>query len=147
MQPSIVIRLAGAGDETLFERIAPDVFDDAVQPALVAEFLGDPRHHIALALDGDTIIGMASGVHYVHPDKPPQLWINELGVAPDYRGQGVARRLLRAVFDAGRKAGCTEAWVGTDVDNTVARRVYAAVGGSEETMVCITFDLAADATR
>ena len=31
-------------------------------------------------MDEEQIVGFASAVHYVHPDKPPELWINEMGV-------------------------------------------------------------------
>ena len=90
------------------------------------------------------MVGMASGVHYVHPDKAPELWINEVGVAPTHEGRGIGRQLLRALFAHGRALGCTEAWLGTEPDNARARRLYAAVGGQEETMVYVTFRLDAE---
>jgi aminoglycoside 6'-N-acetyltransferase I len=31
-------------------RVAPGVFDDPINPARAAEFLADPRHHLAVAL-------------------------------------------------------------------------------------------------
>lgn len=34
-----------------------------------------------------------------------------------------------------------EAWLGTEPDNTAARRLHATAGGKEETMVYVTFDL------
>lgn len=83
------------------------------------------------SIDGP-VVGMASAVRYVHPDKPPQLWVNEVGVAPSHRSQGIARKLMRALFDRGRECGCTEAWLGTEEINHAARRMYAAVAGKEE---------------
>ncbi len=87
---------------------------------------------------------MASAVHYVHPDKPPELWVNEVGVATMHHRRGVATSLLRALFDRGRALGCAEAWVLTDDDNGPARRLHAGVGGTEaaERPVCVTFRLA-----
>ena len=119
-------------DGRVLDRVAPDVFDHAVDPRWTAEFLADPRHHLGVAIDGGTVVGMASGVHYVHPDKPPELWVNEVGVAPSHQGRGIGRRLLGALFDRARQRGCAEAWVLTGQDNTVARRLYAAAGGEEE---------------
>ena len=86
---------------------------------------------------------MASAVHYVHPDKPPELWINEVGVAPTHRGLGIGRRLLEALFERGRALGCRQAWVGTEASNTAARRLYAAAGGVEapEPFVMVEFRL------
>ena len=82
---SVVIRILGSSDLGVLDRVDPGVFDHSVDPDLAAEFLSDSRHHLAVALDGDMVVGMASAVHYVHPDKPAQLWVNEVGVAPGHR--------------------------------------------------------------
>ena len=111
---SPTIRLLGPGDASLLDRVAPDVFDNPIDPRRTAEFLADGRHHLAVAFDGDVVVGMSSAVHHLHPDKPPELWINEVGVAPPYRGQGVGRRLLQALFERGREPGCRLARVGTE---------------------------------
>ncbi len=127
----IEIRILRAHEAHLLDNIAADVFDDAVHPAWCAEFMGDPRHHLAIALDGDRIIGMASGVHYLHPDKPHQLFINEAGVSDAYQSRGIGRRLLRALLEHATALGCESAWVLTEADNVAARKMYAAAGGTE----------------
>lgn len=129
MTPPIQIRTLDVGDEAVFERVAPDVFDGPLVGELVNEFLSDVRHHIAVAIDDGTIVGMATAVHYVHPDKPPELWINEVGVASSHRGLGLGKRLLEAVFQRGKQHGCRTAWVLTDGENMPAGRLYASVGG------------------
>jgi ribosomal protein S18 acetylase RimI-like enzyme len=136
----------GAGDLAVLDRVAPDVFDGPIDPRWAAEFLADSRHHLAVALDGDLVVGMASAVHYVHPDKPPELWINEVGVAATHQQLGIGGRLMRALFDLGHELGCAEAWVLTDWENEAARRLYASVGGREEPpdgAVLVTFRLGA----
>jgi len=136
---TIDIEILGPGDAEVLERVAPDVFDGPVDHRLSAEFLHDPRHHIAVAIDTGTVIGFASAVHYVHPDKPAELWINEVGVAPSHQRRGVGRRLLAALVAVGRELGCGEAWVLTDLDNVAAARLYTSVGGrpSEHLMFSI----------
>lgn len=126
------IRLLTAADASLLQRVAPDVFDGPVDPLWTSEFLADARHHLIVALDDGVVVGMVSGVHYVHPDKAPQLWINELGVASSHRRRGIGSRLLSAMLDHGRALGCTEAWVGTEVDNVAARGLYERAGGTAE---------------
>jgi aminoglycoside 6'-N-acetyltransferase I len=84
---------------------------------------------------------MASAVHYVHPDKPPELWVNEVGVAPAYRSRGIGRALLGALLQRGKDLGCAQAWLGTEPENAAARRLYLATGGEEEPMVMFTFRL------
>ena len=128
----VVIELLGPGDESVLEDVAADVFDYEVKPALVQELLGDSRHHLVVALEGARVVGMASAVHYVHPDKPAQLFINEVGVTPMHQGQGIGRRLLAALLALGREIGCTEAWVATEPGNTSARDLYTAAGGVED---------------
>ena len=129
-------------DAAILDAVAPGTFDNPIDPRWRDEFLADSRHHMAVAILAGEVIGMASAVTYVHPDKPPELWINEVGVAPAHRGRGVGKRLLAALFAHGRALGCTEAWLGTEPDNVAARRLYAAVGGREQTMMYFTFDLA-----
>jgi GNAT superfamily N-acetyltransferase len=123
--------LLGPGDARILERMAPDVFDHPLDPRLTAEFLADPRHHLAVSLDGDTVVGFASAVHYVHPDKPAELWINEVGVAPSHRRRGIGRDLLRTLLRTGAAFGCREAWVLTEPDNEAALQLYRSVGGVE----------------
>jgi aminoglycoside 6'-N-acetyltransferase I len=136
--------MLGPSDAEVLESVAPDVFDHAIEPRWTAEFLADPRHHMAVALVDGQVVGMASAVHYVHPDKPPELWANEVGVAPSHQRRGIGKQLLAALFAHGRALGCGEAWLGTEETNEPARRLYAAVGGSEEPMVYVTFDLGSE---
>ena len=135
------VRLVGGADADLLDRIAPDVFDAPVDPDLLAEFVSDPRHHLIVAVRDDEVIGFASAVHYVDPDKPAELWVNEVAVAPAHRRRGIGRRLVAALFEHGRSLGCREAWLGTEHDNVAARRLYAAAGGREASMVYVTFPL------
>jgi GNAT superfamily N-acetyltransferase len=128
---SIEIRLLTAADAAVLGNVAEDVFDHPLEPRWSAEFLADPRHHLAVAIDDGQVVGMASGVHYVHPDKPPELWVNEVGVSASHRGRGLGRRILAALLEHGRTLGCGEAWLLTDPENAAARRMYAAAGGVE----------------
>jgi len=140
---TIEIRILQADDASVLERVADDVFDLQIDPRWTAEFLADPRHHLAVAIDGEIVVGMASGVHYVHPDKPPQLFINEVGVASTHQGRGIGRHVLDALLEHGRRLGCSEAWVLTDESNSIARKLYAAAGGllEPEPAVMYTFPL------
>jgi aminoglycoside 6'-N-acetyltransferase I len=101
------IRILGPGDAAVLDHVAEGVFDNAVYPRWTAEFLADSRQRIAV--DDGRVVGMESAVHYVHPDKPPELWINEVGVALTYRGLGIGRRLLDALL-AGSGRGGWQTW-------------------------------------
>src|SRR5262245_23112713 len=57
---AIEFRILGPGDTAALDRVADDVFDNAVQAALAHEFLNDSRHHIAVAIDEGVVVGFAS---------------------------------------------------------------------------------------
>jgi ribosomal protein S18 acetylase RimI-like enzyme len=141
------IRILRRGDEAVLANVAPEVFDQVIDKHLTTEFLNDARHHLAVAIENGLVVGMASAVHYVHPDKRPQLWINEVGVAPTYRGRGLGKALLSSLFEVGKTLRCTEAWVVTDRPNIPAMRLYSSVGGREPSseQVMFSFRLTADA--
>lgn len=137
----ITIRCVERSDRSLFERLADDVFDDPINPAWLDEFLADPRHHMAIALADNVIVGMASAVHYLHPDKAPELWINEVAVASTYRQMGLAKAMIGKLLDHGKTLGCREAWVLTESANAAARALYRSARGQESESVMVSFDL------
>lgn len=128
----IEVRILQSDEAPVLAHVAADVFDNPVDPLQTAAFLADPRHHIAVAIDAGQVVGFASGVDYLHPDKPPELWINEAGVAPSHQGQGLGKRLMACLLAHGRAIGCGSAWVLTEQGNRPARALYAASGGVRE---------------
>jgi len=140
----VEVRLLRAGDEAVLDTVAAEVFDDALDPGATAEFLRDSRHHLAVAIDNGVVVGFASAVIYVHPDKPrPELWINEVGVAPTHQRRGIGRLVMTALLDLGRREHCSEAWVLADRSNTAAHHFYASLGGdpAADDAVMFTFEL------
>ncbi len=126
------IKILGPGDEELLKHVAAEVFDNDVSQELSLEFLKDARHHIVVAIEQGVVVGFVSAVDYVHPDKPVELWINELAVAPPYQRQGIAKQLLQAIFKVGHERGCKEAWVLTERSNRAAMKTYSSGGGLED---------------
>jgi len=124
-----IVKRLKQDDQAAFLRVADGLFDDPIDPALAREFLADPRHHMAVAVDDGVIVAFASGVHYVHPDKAAQLFVNEVAVAPTHRRQGLGKAVLVELLEIGRLNHCTEAWVLTDDENPAALALYAAAGG------------------
>ena len=141
---AVELRLLGPDDAAVLERVADDVFDEAIKASLAVEFLNDRRHHLIVAIVDEQIVGMITAVNYVHPDKAAQLWINEVGVAPVHQRQGIGRALLNAMLAHGRKLGCSEAWLGTEHDNAAARGLYEDAGSVAEPFVLYSFDLSGD---
>lgn len=128
-------------DAAVLDRVAPDVFDFDVVDEYRAEFLADPRHHIAVAIDEDIVVGIASALHYLHPDKPNDYFINEVGVAPSHQRKGIGKKLLETLFDHARSLNCKEAWVATEEENTNAQKLYSSLGATGERAVFYTYKL------
>ncbi len=55
-------------------------------------------------------------------------YLEELYVAPAKRGQGLGRALLEAAMKTARDGGATRMDLGTSVDDTAARGLYASAG-------------------
>ena len=140
----IEIRILRSGDETVLEHVAADVFDDDINMQSTAAFLADNRHHIAVALEDGVVVGFASAVEYFHPDKAyPELWINEVGVAPENQSRGIGKALMNRLLELARDLGCADAWVLTEKSNEAAKRLYTSAGGTEaaECPVMFTFSV------
>ena len=128
----IEIKLLGPAHLRILDNVAENVFDDPIVESSAREFLGDPRHRLVVALDEDTVVGFVSAVIYVHPDKPaPELWINEIGVAPTHQRHGIGKSLIQAILEEAKRSGCSEAWVLTDRSNLPAMAMYKSAGGEE----------------
>lgn len=141
---AIILKILGREDAALLDNVADDVFDDPVHKIRAKEFLDDARHHLIVALDGETVVGFISAVHYVHPDKAnPELWLNEVGVAPKHQQRGIAKAMMQKALELGQTLDCETAWVLTQRTNSAAMKLYDSSGGVEDTenLVMFTFDL------
>ncbi len=169
---SIDVRLLTPADLAVLSHVAEDVFDDPINKRSAKAFLEDPHHMLVVAILRDAqplhpegerserlegrrdwapqdeagkglVVGFASGVKTLHPDKEiPELFINELGVAPQYQRRGIATAIMKTLFAEAKKARCRIGWVPVDVDNDVALAFYKAIGGKPpERQIHIDFDL------
>ena len=134
-------RMLTHGDEAVFERVADEVFDEPIDPARMAAYLREPGHHMILAIEDGLVVAQAAAVVHRHPDKVTELYVDEVGVSPAWQRRGIARELMRRMFDLGRSLGCEEAWLGTEPDNKPARALYKGLGGGEVEIVMYEYDL------
>jgi len=127
-----IIKNLSLADLHLLLHAADDVFDNPIDETFASEFLNDPRHHIVAAISDNAVVGFASAVHYIHSDKPPELWINEVGVAPSHQKQGIGKALMKELMQLGHQLGCKTAWVLTDRSNEPANHLYRSTGGQAD---------------
>lgn len=144
MTMEIVLKRLLPGDEAVLEKVAPGVFDEPVRPDLTERFLATPNYRIVVALDGDLVVGMATGFTHFHPDKEEDFFVNELGVDDTYLRRGIGTRLMTAILAEAKAMGCKAAWLGTEHVNAPALALYRKLireGDEEEDMSVFTFDL------
>lgn len=116
------------------------LFDYPIKRERAIEFLNDPRHCLILAYAEERAIGMASGFVYVHPDKDPTLFVNEVSVIEEYQNQGIGRTVVKQLIEHGKTLGCKEAWIATEESNLAARKAYLAAGGVEDQDLAVVID-------
>jgi aminoglycoside 6'-N-acetyltransferase I len=138
----VEIRRMAPADAALLAAYDDDIFDEAVEPDRLTAYLAAPGHLMVCAIAADgVVIGQARGVLNLQPDMPSSLDIDNLGVAPSRRREGIAGRLLDELVAWGRENGCETAWVATEMDNDGARALYAGRGAESDTFAYYTYDL------
>jgi len=125
------IRRITKNDRVLFGNIADDVFDEPIHAQRLDAYLNMPGHIMVVALDADMIVGQCAGVVHCHPDKPAELYVDEVGTATTHLRQGIGRAMMAELFAWGRELGCVDAWLGTELDNDAAIGFYRNLGGDE----------------
>jgi ribosomal protein S18 acetylase RimI-like enzyme len=142
---SFGVKRVGPGDEALFQRIAPDVFDEPIHAERMPTYLRTPGHLMVLALEEGVVVGQCAAVIHKHPDKPDELYIDEVGTASTHLRRGIATAIMNEMFAWGRELGCEDAWLGTEIDNVEAKALYEKLKrGPGEKMVYYEFELSPD---
>lgn len=119
----------------LLENIADDVFDDAIKPDLLSAYLSDPKNFMFVAVADGQVVGQARGMHHLQPDRATELYVDNLGVCPAYRRQGIATALMKALIEAGTGDQVENVWLGTEQGNERAIGFYRSMGLLETRMV------------
>jgi aminoglycoside 6'-N-acetyltransferase I len=144
MDQALTIRHLGPEDIDLLLAVPEGLFDAPIDAVQAAAFLADPLHEIMLAYDGDLAVGMVTGTVVFHPDKPPSMFVNEVGTRDGWQRRGIALALMERFFDLARARGCKGIWLGTEPDNEAALGLYRRLGGQEITFVGFGWDGAFD---
>lgn len=140
---SVEIRLVGPATTGLLARIADDVFDEPAHQAALATFAAEPGHALFVALADVGVVGQVRGMVHQQPDRRPDLYIDNLGVAPKWQRRGIGTRLIRALLAWGTERQCETVWVATETENGVAQAFYASLGLTQrQACVVLSRDLA-----
>jgi GNAT superfamily N-acetyltransferase len=107
-------------------------------PARAHDFLEQRLHRgdsvIFVALRGDSGLGFTQLYPSFSSVATQRIWIlNDLFVAPDARGQGVAQALLRHAQHWGHETHGKRLVLSTAINNAAAQRVYEKLGWQRDT--------------
>lgn len=135
----ITIKALGPEDAQLLLDVPEGLFDLPTRVDQTEAFLNNSDHYMVAAFVGDLMVGMASGVVNLHPDKDPALFVNEVGVRDEWQRKGIATRLMNALFDLVKPRGITGIWLATEIDNDAARGLYKHMN-ARETKGIVVYD-------
>ena len=135
-----MVKRLGPGDEEEAQRFDA-AFDETVEPKLAARYLADERHHLVTAYADGEPAGVATATEILRPDKPPELFLNELVVMPSFRRRGVAGSLLTELRRLAAERGCITIWVLTEDDNEGGIATYRAAGGRRIEGTTVMFEI------
>ncbi len=95
-----------------------------------------------VAYDDKKPVGLAIAAKQLKPDGEHWLYVDELGVRPDYRKRGIGRSLMEELLKIAKKWNLDELWLGTEPENDAANHFYRSLGLSEEEhFIGYTYDL------
>ncbi|MCA9186800.1 MAG: GNAT family N-acetyltransferase [Pirellulaceae bacterium] len=103
--------------------------DDDVMERLIPGLRRHPTTRIFLVFDGEHAVGIATCfLGFSTFAARPLINIHDLAIVPDYRGHGLAKKLLRVIESYARQVDCCKITLEVVENNRRARAVYEQFG-------------------
>ena len=142
---SVSTRIATLADEPAALALIEELFDppvrrprDYTRARAATGFrhaVEAPGADVLLAVDGGTVVGLASVyVDLLAIRFGARCWLEDLVVTSRRRAGGVGRLLLSAAADWGRRHGCTHLQLNSATTRTDAHRFYLANGMKQDSL-------------
>jgi GNAT superfamily N-acetyltransferase len=121
------------GYNAFYGRSGATALPEAITQATWERFFdaAEPVHALVAELEG-RVVGLT---HYLYHRSTTRLrdvcYLQDLFTAPELRGRGIGGRLIQAVYDSARAAGCSRVYWQTHVNNQPGRALYDKVARHE----------------
>jgi ribosomal protein S18 acetylase RimI-like enzyme len=123
----VEIRRLGPEDEDLLQSAL--LAFTAAPSAAPDLFLGDPRSHAFVAMEGEQVVGWCYGYELLRPEGRWMMFLKQIDVLEERRRERIGRRLLDTFVELARSKGHSKMWLYTDAGNRAARALYEGAGG------------------
>ena len=132
---SAEVHLITARNAHLLDTVADGVFEQPLSAGLLARYCADPAQALFVAVLDGLVVGQLKSALHRHPEKPANLFIEELSTAPELRRRGIASMLIDAAIAHAATEGCAELWLATEPENDAANALYKRLGLSGQHVV------------
>ena len=118
------------GYNAFYERVGPTALPEQITAATWDRFFNpaEPVHAFVAEYQG-RIVGL---VHYLFHRSTTRMrdvcYLQDLFTVEDLRGKGLGRKLILAVYDAAKRAGCSRVYWLTHTTNAKGRALYDKIG-------------------
>jgi ribosomal protein S18 acetylase RimI-like enzyme len=136
----VTIRRLRSGDDATACAVATTFKASAVPRSRAGKFLANSANYLVVAdVDGDPV-GFLIAYRLERLDRPaPQLFVYEIGVAPEYQRRHIGTRLMEFVRGVVETEVFMEAFVFTSRSNEAAVGLYRETGGQVEDDMGVLF--------
>jgi aminoglycoside 3-N-acetyltransferase I len=98
--------------------------------------------YVIVATDNEKVIGgLTAFILPMYKEEISEIFLYEIGVNEAYRKKGVAKELIDFLKKIGVRRGIQEMYVGTEMHNIPAQKLYDRTGGKFETIAWYVYDL------
>jgi GNAT superfamily N-acetyltransferase len=114
------------GYNAFYNRVGPTALPEEITAATWERFFtpAEPVRAMVAEQEG-RVVGL---VHYIYHRSTSRLhdicYLQDLFTAQQLRGKGIGRKLIEAVYEAAREAGCTRVYWHTQTTNSAGRALY-----------------------
>lgn len=134
-------------------QLAKDLFlfyqvDDEVENPVIPsdkylyDILSRDTFHVIVAIQNGVVIGGLTAYELdMYKEETTEIFLYEIAVHPLYRRNGIAKELIESLKKTCAFKGIREMYVGTEMNNNPAKKLYEATGGKMEDIAWFVYEM------